>query len=240
MLRHQASDHRPRVMVGRISANTEISQQGNEERILGGAGRSHKDILVRERRDWEKNGTSSWETEGEHPIHLNVLFFASHASSSSSSTSSTTAASLALSGSIFAEVAFTVEGAGGVKSCLWALFGNVCLFMILFVRNFGRVCSQRWLSVRNSFLGPFGTNSRGTITLLAGTGGERSTKIVNKHFATKLAFPNIVIMFSFFKPLIHTNCSAWLASQDPLPCRTLRELRFRGLEIHNHYVVGMQ
>ena len=30
------------------------------------------------------------------------------------------------------------------------LFGNARLFIILFVRNFWRVCSQFWLSVRNS------------------------------------------------------------------------------------------
>ena len=40
-------------------------------------------------------------------------------------------------------------------------FRNARLFIILFVRNFWRVCSRFWLSVRNSVWGPFNRNSRG-------------------------------------------------------------------------------
>ena len=39
------------------------------------------------------------------------------------------------------------------------------LFIILLVRNFWRVCSQFWLSVRNSVWGPFNGNSRGNPSL---------------------------------------------------------------------------
>ena len=37
--------------------------------------------------------------------------------------------------------------------------------IVMFVRNFGRVCSQFWLSVRNSVWGPFNRNSRGNPSL---------------------------------------------------------------------------
>ena len=37
-------------------------------------------------------------------------------------------------------------------------FRNAHLFIILFVRNFRRVCSQFWWSVRNSVWGPFNRN----------------------------------------------------------------------------------
>ena len=71
------------------------------------------------------------------------------------------------------------------------LFKDALLFRILFVRNFGRVCSQLWLSVRNSVEGPFNRNSRENPPLcwLEGGGGLRGTKMVNKHFVNKLAFP---------------------------------------------------
>ena len=39
------------------------------------------------------------------------------------------------------------------------------LLKIQFVRNFGRVCSRFWLSVRNSVWGPFNTKSRGNPSL---------------------------------------------------------------------------
>ena len=67
-----------------------------------------------------------------------------------------------------------------------SLIGNARLFIILFVRKFGRVCSQFWLSVRNSVWGPL---KRKSITLLVRRGGSRGTKIVNKHFVNKLVFP---------------------------------------------------
>ena len=53
------------------------------------------------------------------------------------------------------------------------LFQNAHLFISLFVRNFGRVCSQFWLSVRNSVGGPFNTNSKRNPSLcwLGGGGG---------------------------------------------------------------------
>ena len=71
-----------------------------------------------------------------------------------------------------------------------AFFRNARLFIILFVRNFWRVCSQFWLSVRNSVWGPFNRNSRGNPSFCwLGGGGLRGTKIVNKYFVNKLAFP---------------------------------------------------
>ena len=68
---------------------------------------------------------------------------------------------------------------------------NARLFIILFVRSFWRACSQFLLSVRNSAWGPFNRNSRGNPSFcrLGGGGGLRGTKIVNKHFVNKLAFP---------------------------------------------------
>ena len=42
---------------------------------------------------------------------------------------------------------------------------NVRLFIILFVRNFWRVCSQFWLSVPNSVWCPFNRDSRGNPSL---------------------------------------------------------------------------
>ena len=45
------------------------------------------------------------------------------------------------------------------------IFRNSSLFVILFVRNLGRVCSQFWLSVRNAFWGPFHATSRGNPSL---------------------------------------------------------------------------
>ena len=72
-------------------------------------------------------------------------------------------------------------------------FRNARLFTILFVRNFWRVCSQFWLSVRNFVWGPFNRNSRGnpSFLLVGRGGGSRGTKIVNKNFVNKLAFPNL-------------------------------------------------
>ena len=68
---------------------------------------------------------------------------------------------------------------------------NARLFIILLVRNFLEVCSQFWLSVRHSVWGPFNRNSRGNPSLCCfGRGGSRGTKIVNKNFVNKLAFPN--------------------------------------------------
>ena len=55
-------------------------------------------------------------------------------------------------------------------------FRNACLFIIPFVRNFGRVRSPFWLGVRNS-----------AITLLVVGGGLRDTEIVNKYIVNKLA-----------------------------------------------------
>ena len=51
--------------------------------------------------------------------------------------------------------------------------------IILFVRNFGGVCSQFWLSVRNSVWGSFNRNSRGHPSLcwLGGGGGAMGTKL---------------------------------------------------------------
>ena len=70
------------------------------------------------------------------------------------------------------------------------LLGNARLFIILFVRNFWRVCSQFWLSVRNSVSGAFNRKPRGNPSLCwLGGGGSRGTKIVNKNFVNKLAFP---------------------------------------------------
>ena len=67
---------------------------------------------------------------------------------------------------------------------------NARLFGILFVRNFWAICSQFWLSVRNSVWGPFDRNSRENPSLCwLGGGGFRGTKIVNKHFVNKRAFP---------------------------------------------------
>ena len=70
-----------------------------------------------------------------------------------------------------------------ITTCLpSALFRNTRLFIILFVRKFWRVCSQFWLSVRNSVWGPLNRISRGIPSLcwLEGGGGLRGTKIVNK------------------------------------------------------------
>ena len=62
-----------------------------------------------------------------------------------------------------------------------------------FVRNFWRVCSQFWLSVRNSVWGPFNRKSRGNPSLCwLGGGGVKGHKIVNKNFVNKLAFPKIL------------------------------------------------
>ena len=70
------------------------------------------------------------------------------------------------------------------------IFSNARLFIILFVRNFWRVCSQFWRSVRNSVWGSFNRNSRRNPSLCwLGGGGSRGAKIVNKHFVNKLAFP---------------------------------------------------
>ena len=77
------------------------------------------------------------------------------------------------------------------RPCL-ALFKvrNACLFIILFVRNFWRVCSQFWLSVSQFCLRSFNRNSRGNpITLLVAEGGLGAQKIVKKYFVNKRAFP---------------------------------------------------
>ena len=58
------------------------------------------------------------------------------------------------------------------------------------VRNFWRVCSQFWLSVRNSVCDPSNRNPRGNPSLASWErGGLRGTKIENRHFGNKLAFP---------------------------------------------------
>ena len=57
------------------------------------------------------------------------------------------------------------------------------LFIILFVRNFWRVCSQFWLSVRNSVGGPFNRNSRGNPSFCwLGVGGLRGAKNCEQQF----------------------------------------------------------
>ena len=74
----------------------------------------------------------------------------------------------------------------------WNLsFRNAHLFIILFVRNFWRVYSQFWLSVRNSVWGPFNRKSRGNPSLcwLGRGGGSRGTVKGHKNFVNKLAFP---------------------------------------------------
>ena len=55
-----------------------------------------------------------------------------------------------------------------------------------------QVCSQFWESARNSFWGPFNTNSRGNPSLcrFRTGGGLRGTTKLNKNFVNKLAFPN--------------------------------------------------
>ena len=80
---------------------------------------------------------------------------------------------------------------------------NARLFIILFVRNFLRVCSQFWLSVRNSVWCPFNRNSRGNPSFCwLGGGGLRGTKIVNKNFVNKRAFPREKIKKSPFRQAI--------------------------------------
>ena len=64
--------------------------------------------------------------------------------------------------------------------------------IILSVRNFWRVCSQFWLSVRNCVSGPFNGNQSEILHIAGweGGGGLRDANFVNKHFVNKLAFPN--------------------------------------------------
>ena len=86
------------------------------------------------------------------------------------------------------------------------LYEALVLFVILFVRNFWRVCSQVWLSVRNSVWGPFNRNSRGNPSFSwLGGGGFMCAKIVNKHFVNKLAFPNSIRVLPAFKKKKHHN-----------------------------------
>ena len=69
------------------------------------------------------------------------------------------------------------------------LFRNARLFIILFVRNFRRVCSPFWLSVRNLF-DVLLIEIQEEVHHFAGWGGWlRGTEIVNKDFVNKLAFP---------------------------------------------------
>ena len=57
------------------------------------------------------------------------------------------------------------------------MFTRARLFIILFVRNFRRVCSQFWLSVRNSVWGPFHRVSKGNPSLCwLGGGGQGALK----------------------------------------------------------------
>ena len=77
---------------------------------------------------------------------------------------------------------------------------NARLFIILFVRNFWRVRSQFWLRVRNSdwiiLFEVVLLETQEEIHHFDGwEGGSRGTKIVNKIFVNKLAFP------IFFSPL---------------------------------------
>ena len=63
---------------------------------------------------------------------------------------------------------------GGVSRIGPLRLRNAHLFIILSVRIFWRVCSQFWLSVRNSVWGPSKRNSRGleqSLILLVGRGG---------------------------------------------------------------------
>ena len=82
-----------------------------------------------------------------------------------------------------------VELVGRFSTRLW--IRNARLFIILFVRNFWRVCSQFWLSVRNSVWGPFNRNSRGNPSFcwLEG-GGQRAQKLWTKVLWTNWRFPN--------------------------------------------------
>ena len=86
----------------------------------------------------------------------------------------------------------------------YTIFRNARLFIILFVRNFWRVYSQFWLSVRNSVWGAFNRNSRGNPALCwLGGGGSRGAKIVNKHFVNQLAFPTFSRQFEVSKNCLH-------------------------------------
>ena len=64
------------------------------------------------------------------------------------------------------------------------------LFFAPKIRNFWRVCSQFWLSVRNSVHGPF-VEIQEEIHYFVGWegGGLRGTNIVNRNYVNKLAFP---------------------------------------------------
>ena len=74
---------------------------------------------------------------------------------------------------------------------------NARLFVILFVRNFWRVCSQFWLSVRNSVWGPFNRNSRGnpSFSWLGGGGGSYAQKLWTKILWTNWRFLWNIISF---------------------------------------------
>ena len=64
----------------------------------------------------------------------------------------------------------------------FSLLRNARLFIILFVRNFWRVCSQFWLSVRNSVWGPCNRNSGGNPSLCwLGGGGVNWRKNCEKN-----------------------------------------------------------
>ena len=63
-------------------------------------------------------------------------------------------------------------------------------------------CSKFWLSVRNSARGPLNRNSRGNPSLCWLGGGGRGTRIVNKHFVNKLAFP-----IYYFRIIFGNSCS---------------------------------
>ena len=72
----------------------------------------------------------------------------------------------------------------------WSLkFRKARLFIILCVRNIGRVCLQFWWSVCDSVWRPFHTNSTGNPHLAGWEGGFKGTKNVNKHLVNKSAFP---------------------------------------------------
>ena len=73
--------------------------------------------------------------------------------------------------------------------------GNARLFIILFVRNSWRVCSQFWLSVCNSVWGPSNRESRGNPSLcwLGGGGGKGARKLWTKMLWTNLRYANRAI-----------------------------------------------
>ena len=102
-------------------------------------------------------------------------------------------------------------------------FRNARLFIILFVRNFWRVCSQFWLSVRNSVWGPFNRNSRGNPSFcwLGGgglSGKKKSTKI--KFLGPETArwgggLPREGVVAKNFVPALETLSSLGFEERNP-------------------------